>query len=292
MRELRARHASHLPSVLLMAAYGSASARSATSRLTVASRVRRHPQDAVPAPFFDARSWRSRCLRWIAHRARTNIADEAHKRSGKSPVDLVTVPTATVLGLAGLGSPSIDPRCRGTMSALWVDVRAGHFDPLIMPVAVPEVAIQGFRLDADGIWVAELACGHRQHIRHNPPFQVADWVVSEAGRHAHIGARLPCKLCCMPQLPSDAVEYARTAVFNERTLPGALTRRHSLKPGTWGEIVVLSGRLLYVLEDEGLSLMLQPEVVGRIGPERPYHVELQAGTTFYVRFLRPEGARD
>ncbi len=29
--------------------------------------------------------------------------------------------------------------------------------------------ITGFRLDEEGDWVADLACLHSQHMRHNPP---------------------------------------------------------------------------------------------------------------------------
>jgi len=31
-----------------------------------------------------------------------------------------------------------------------------------------ERLILGFELDAQGEWVAELACGHRRHVRHYP----------------------------------------------------------------------------------------------------------------------------
>ena len=30
-------------------------------------------------------------------------------------------------------------------------------------------AIVGFHLDEENHWVAELACGHGQHVRHDPP---------------------------------------------------------------------------------------------------------------------------
>ena len=32
-------------------------------------------------------------------------------------------------------------------------------------------AIVGFHLDEEQHWVAELACGHNQHVRHTPPWQ-------------------------------------------------------------------------------------------------------------------------
>jgi hypothetical protein len=55
--------------------------------------------------------------------------------------------------------------------------------------------IVGFFQDDHGDWVAMLACGHQQHVRHNPPWQNRPWVVSESGRARHIGDQLECKTC-------------------------------------------------------------------------------------------------
>lgn len=49
--------------------------------------------------------------------------------------------------------------------------------------------------DELGDWRAILACGHRQHIRHNPPLVNRPWVLSEEGRRRFLGAVLECKLC-------------------------------------------------------------------------------------------------
>jgi len=38
--------------------------------------------------------------------------------------------------------------------------------------------IVGYHLDDEGHWVAELACGHGQHVRHDPPWQVRPWVTT------------------------------------------------------------------------------------------------------------------
>lgn len=43
--------------------------------------------------------------------------------------------------------------------------------------------------------MAELACGHRQHLRHEPPWQVRAWVTDAAERAARIGAPIECPLC-------------------------------------------------------------------------------------------------
>ena len=56
-------------------------------------------------------------------------------------------------------------------------------------------AICVFQQDEERHWVAVLACGHTQHVRHAPPWQVREWVMTEAGRQAHIGMLLECKKC-------------------------------------------------------------------------------------------------
>ncbi|HEX4340584.1 MAG TPA: DUF3565 domain-containing protein [Polyangiaceae bacterium] len=151
----------------------------------------------------------------------------------------------------------------------------------------PPSPIVGFRQDDDGAFVAELACGHAQHVRHRPPFESRPWVTSEAGRRAFVGTALPCPLCRMPKLPADVAPYKNTAVFDADSVPAGLKRTHALKPDTWGEIVVEQGHVLYVLEDEGdRGVMLRPGVIGVIAPGRPHHVELHDDARFFVRFSK------
>jgi hypothetical protein len=56
-------------------------------------------------------------------------------------------------------------------------------------------SITGYHLDEEGDWVAELACGHNQHVRHDPPWQIRLWVTTEYGRKAHLGRQLDCLKC-------------------------------------------------------------------------------------------------
>ena len=51
----------------------------------------------------------------------------------------------------------------------------------------------GFERDEEGHWVARLECGHGQHVRHDPPWMVREWVLTEAGRAARIGNLMECK---------------------------------------------------------------------------------------------------
>ena len=45
-----------------------------------------------------------------------------------------------------------------------------------------------------GDWVAKLECGHGLHVRHNPPWEVRAWVITEAGRAERVGRQMECKL--------------------------------------------------------------------------------------------------
>ena len=62
---------------------------------------------------------------------------------------------------------------------------------------MPEVQqkITRFYQDEEGDWVAEMECGHTQHMRHNPPWQNRPWVISESGRKEWVGTQLVCKDC-------------------------------------------------------------------------------------------------
>lgn len=162
-----------------------------------------------------------------------------------------------------------------------------------MPDAPPPPAarIVGFHEDAEGHAVADLACGHAQHMRHRPPLESRPWALTAEGRASKLGASLPCPACRMPRLPPGLAEYKRTATYTRDTVPAGLLKAHTLKAGTWGELVVLEGHVRYVLEAQGevrgdALVVLSPELAGVIAPEAPHRVEVPAGARFFVRFLR------
>ena len=55
--------------------------------------------------------------------------------------------------------------------------------------------IVGFHLDEENDWVAELDCGHNQHVRHHPPFVNRPWVTTRPGRESMLGTCLDCVKC-------------------------------------------------------------------------------------------------
>ena len=64
-----------------------------------------------------------------------------------------------------------------------------------MAIEPPARRIIGYHQDDEGYWVAELECGHGQHMRHNPPWQIRPWVLTEEGRASLIGTAIPCVKC-------------------------------------------------------------------------------------------------
>lgn len=71
-----------------------------------------------------------------------------------------------------------------------------------------EQKIIGFDQDELGDWRAILACGHRQHVRHDPPFVNRPWVLTEDGRRRFLGAPLECVKCDDGEPVGDGVVSA------------------------------------------------------------------------------------
>ena len=147
--------------------------------------------------------------------------------------------------------------------------------------------ITGFDRDEEGHWVALLSCGHRQHVRHQPPFVERDWTQSEEGRADALGQALDCPLCDRMEPPEEAVRYKSTPIFTELTIPKALRREHNTKPGVWGRIRILEGNLLYeVLAPALQSFTLDVGSTAFIVPEVPHRVEKIRRVIFQVDFLK------
>jgi tellurite resistance-related uncharacterized protein len=67
--------------------------------------------------------------------------------------------------------------------------------------------------------------------------------------------------------------YKSTPVFDETTLPAGLRREHRTKPGVWGVIRVLDGRLRYQVLDPESEVILGPGRPGLVLPDQPHCVE-------------------
>jgi len=84
--------------------------------------------------------------------------------------------------------------------------------------------------------------------------------------------------------PSDAVPYKRTPLFDENTFPAELRREHRTKPGVWGVIRVLRGRLSYRVFDPASTAILEPGRPGLVLPDQAHCVEPLGPMQMQVEF--------
>ena len=65
-----------------------------------------------------------------------------------------------------------------------------------MQAGIPS-RIVDYHLDERFDWIADLECGHQQHVRHNPPWTNRNYT---QGRYEHLGFELRCLVCLSPRL--------------------------------------------------------------------------------------------
>ena len=83
---------------------------------------------------------------------------------------------------------------------------------------------------------------------------------------------------------SAPLPYKCSPVFDEITLPAGLRREHRLKPGVWGVIRVLEGRLRYQVLNPASEVILGVGHPGLVRPEEPHLVEPLGSMRMQVEF--------
>jgi tellurite resistance-related uncharacterized protein len=83
---------------------------------------------------------------------------------------------------------------------------------------------------------------------------------------------------------SETAPYKCTPVFDENTLPAGLRREHRTKPGVWGVIRVLDGRLRYRVLDPVSEKILDSRNPGLVLPDQPHFVEALGSMRMQVEF--------
>ena len=155
-----------------------------------------------------------------------------------------------------------------------------------------ERAITAYHQDEVPEWVAELECGHDQHVRHRPPFQLRAWITEEAGRTAKLGVPLNCPLCDRAEMP-EGLRFVRSSPgWTDQTVPQGLLRSHRLGHGTWGRIMVQTGTLRFIMfSDPRIEVVLQPGSSQAIPPTVGHEVQLLGSGALHNRLLcsRPRG---
>ena len=146
-----------------------------------------------------------------------------------------------------------------------------------------ERRIAGFSQDDAGDWVAHLDCLHRQHVRHQPPFRVAPWVLDDTERAARVGSAIDCVLCDRAELPDGLSVRRTTPTWDETSMPAALRRAHRVAAGTWGRLRVEEGRLRFRMAT--LDTVVEAGGVQPIPPQVDHDVEPDGAVRFFVEFL-------
>lgn len=132
--------------------------------------------------------------------------------------------------------------------------------------------------------MAEVSCGHDQHVRHRPPFQLREWVIDAVGRDSRVGTPIECSLCERAEVPLGLRPLWSTPVWDEISMPRGLLRAHKNAPRTWGRIVVQDGRLrINVSTKPTIEIILSarevqdvpPDVLHEMHPEGPVHFSVQ-----------------
>jgi len=83
---------------------------------------------------------------------------------------------------------------------------------------------------------------------------------------------------------SPLAPYKSTPVFDEDTLPAGLRREHRTRPGVWGIIRVLDGRVRYCILDPVSEATLDPDHPGMVLPDQPHFVEPLGAIRMQVEF--------
>ena len=100
--------------------------------------------------------------------------------------------------------------------------------------------------------------------------------------------RIPPPEAVVPMELPEGLTLARTTpVFDEHTVPAGLLAAHQVAEDVWGRLIVESGELEFVFEDD-------PSDVRRLGagdqqvipPQRPHHVQVVGAVRFCVEFHR------
>jgi tellurite resistance-related uncharacterized protein len=152
--------------------------------------------------------------------------------------------------------------------------------------SVTHRSITGFHLDDVGDWVAELSCGHNQHVRHRPPFAFRPWVLEDAGRASRLGTYLDCPLCDRTELPVAVRLVRTTATWDETSMPAGLRRAHRVATGAWGRILVQAGRLRFRAETQPpIDVVLERGSSQAIPPDIQHDVVPLGSVRFSIEFF-------
>lgn len=78
--------------------------------------------------------------------------------------------------------------------------------------------------------------------------------------------------------------YKITPVFTETSVPDGIRNEHRTKPGTWGLLRVLEGRVTLVFTDPHRVVEVTPDLPAQIPPQDTHFVEVHGPMKMQVEF--------
>lgn len=146
-----------------------------------------------------------------------------------------------------------------------------------------------FILDDDRVWIARLSCGHRQHVRHNPPLQERAWVLDETTRRERLGTCLLCPSCDRAELPEGLRFVRKSPMWDRDTAPTATRSFHHLADGTWGVLTVEVGQVRFVTHGEVvMNQLVDQSCLQAIPPGLDHLVKFVGPVRFSIDYLSVE----
>lgn len=146
--------------------------------------------------------------------------------------------------------------------------------------------ITGYGVDQQGDWFAVLACGHPQHVRHQPPFINRPWVTTTSGRKNRLGHELNCLRCDRLELPDSVVADHNTAEFTSHDISHALMQSLALGTHMWLRVIVTQGILHYRAPALDVNRQLDAKTAGVIPPRLDHQLTPIRTASFYFETYR------
>lgn len=95
------------------------------------------------------------------------------------------------------------------------------------------------------------------------------------------------------QIPTGYERTRTTPIFDNRSVPAGLLDAHRVADGVWGRLVVHTGEVVFIFDDEpDTPIRVRGGGHVDIPPARPHHLELDEHATFAVEFYRSPSVRD
>lgn len=95
----------------------------------------------------------------------------------------------------------------------------------------------------------------------------------------------------LPELPNGLEHVRTTDTFDNSTVPAGLLRAHRVADSVWGRLIVHTGTVTFVFEDEpDQPITVDAGGAVAIPPARQHHVELDQPASFAVEFYRQPAA--